>query len=250
MGIQELAADNSIITLPGQLGYRRTADSLWVTEALGKAGVTEVLLGSDGATAAEIPTLRQPRGWSFDGGDQINCGDDDDFSFTTGAADEAFSLAARVRLADMSNNYAIIAKASALSAGEYYMYAANNGEVIARVVDNTAAARRGRRTTSQVLWPGIDQTVIFTCDGGNPPTLGIWVTPPGGGAPVQVDNANSNSGAYVRMYNTGDDLKIGSGAGLNDFSGDIIVPMVFDWELSPTEIEALAEIMRRTAGIP
>jgi hypothetical protein len=229
---------HSIIASAGYVEF----DQVSVMEIVSSGAVP--LMGSDGETAAEFPTILRPRGYTLDGNDQINCGDSDAFSFVAGAVDQPFTLAALVNLDVLGDNRDIITKATGASAGEYYFFVAANGEVIFRQVDDSAVARKGRRTTVQVVFPGIPTVIVVTSTGvAGTSGINIYIDD------VARDNANTNNGVYTSMQNTAVPLRIGAG-GNDEWDGDIVLPMVFDWSLSQIEVKALTELMRRWAGMP
>jgi hypothetical protein len=244
MGIPELIPENSIITLPGTKIYRRAADGLWVTSALGQSGVREVLLGSDGATPTENPTLRpnnRKRGFGFGGGDQINYGDDADFSFPA----VPFSLAVLVKLTTLSGNHALIAKENGIASGEYGLLVEADGTIGFRLIDDDNAAMEGRESAAGAVKAGLTTILVATADGVDAQTGSTIYQDQ-----VQVDTANISSGAgYVQMRDTNQDLLLGDGGSLAGAIGDIVLPMIFDWELSLIEVIALTEQLRRWANI-
>jgi len=61
---------------------------------------------------------------------------------------------------------------------------------------------------------------------------------------VRVDTTNTTSGVYVRMRNTDKALRLGAGnASYTALTGNIVLPSVWDKELSPLQAKALSARM-------
>jgi hypothetical protein len=233
--ISSIQPENSIITLPLERDFE--SGGTQVTPALGTHDSDLVLLGSDGLTSTEFPTKNHRRyGYTFDGGDQINCGDSDDFSFVVGGVDQSFSIPVVIRPTSLPGNMDILSKATAIAAGEFYCYVTAAGELIARVVDNAAASRRGKRTAAGVIVVGSTYVVVFVYNG----STKVWeffVDE------VSVPLSNTNSGVYTNMANTSAPLKVGSGYN-SDFIGDIMFPGLVAGAMSQMQVSALTQTLR------
>ncbi len=235
--------DEPLIVLPGKSFYKRAADSKYVTEVQGKAGIREALMGSDGATATQFPSIVKPRGFSFDGGDQINLGDNDQFSFTTGSVDLPFTLAALVRLTNLADYMHIFAKGTTVSTGEYLFYInVTAGTLTMMLTDNTTGGYIYRYTAFNVK-PGSDYVFVGTYSGSGLVT-GLAIYADG----VRVDLASAGAG-YTRMRNTALPLTIGSTATYH-LNGNVVLPQIFDFELSPMQVKSLTSCLLRLARTP
>lgn len=243
--IQEIDADRAVLALPMKQSYVRPSDSLRVTEALGLAGVTEVLVGSDGSTAAEFPTKVNPRGFSFDGGDQLNAGDNDSFTFASGGSDEPFSAAGIIRDEDVATARSWFHKAADDDEGEYYVYVDNTARYIARFIDDSESGYRGRRSATGEVLNLVDQEAVLTYDGlGTPNVAGAAIPYLDG---VDVDDSAQTSGDYSSMENTLDVLTIGATlTGVSSaFLGELRLFSLFPRELTVGQVRALTDRIRK-----
>lgn len=237
MALIDLNPERSLITIPGVQKYRRSSDGLWVTPALGKSGVKEVLLGSDGATATEFPTLIKPRGFNFDGGDQLTVPDNGLLSFGDGVSDRPFSVAMMVSCV-FTTAFAPLGKgASGDTTLEYACY--DSGSYIYFFLfsqGGTSAYIYGRMDRTEFL-ESIVRVFIVTYSGARLAS----------GIKIYVDGVLPSTfsvgsvGTYAAMDALGADLVYGDTSLSNNHVGDIIAPMLFDFELSPAEVQALTE---------
>lgn len=198
------------------------------------------MMGTDGLTAAQFPSIITPRGFSFDGGDQIATPSCNAYSFTNGVSDLPFTLAAYVKIDDTLASHTFISKAQTVN-GEYALYVQSNGRITFLQFDATTGAYIGRYSTAVIANVGIYCCVSVTSDGSG--IAGIRLYKDG----VRVDTTNSSGGGvYTRMRRTADALRVGAGTtGVSSaMRGNIIAPMVFDFELSPAQVAALTETMR------
>lgn len=239
--------DDYLLCLPGGPIYARSSDGLYVAPALGKAGVREVLAGSDGITTAQFPSIVKPRGYSFDGGDQFNCGDNDLFSFTTGASDKPFSLFYLASQVAGATAF-LIGKATASNNGEYILalsLVGSNVRVYFLQIDETAVAWIGRYGSLSLQDFLRARAIIATADGTGVAGMRIYVDG------TRIDTANSTSGSYVRMRNTDKPLRIGGGnAGYTALNGNETLSGVCDYEISPLQTKALTARLKWQARVP
>lgn len=239
--------DDYLLCLPGGPIYARSSDGLYVAPALGKAGVREVLAGSDGITTAQFPSIVNPRGYSFDGGDQFNCGDNDQFSFTTGAADKPFSLFCLASQVVGAVAF-LIGKAAASNNGEYNLAlfpVGANVRVYFTQVDETAVALIARYGVMSLRDFLRARAIIATADGTGIAGMRIYVDG------VRVDTTNTTSGVYGRMRNTDKPLRIGGGnVGYNALSGNETLSGLCDYEISPLQAKALTARLKWQARVP
>jgi len=203
------------------------------------------LMGSDGETSAEFPSIIRPRGFSFDGGDEITVPDSDLLSFTDGSSDLPFSIAVMLNFQAIATARAIVSKASGSAAGEYLFWISGTRYVELRLIDDSGNFYIGRRTDANMAILGIPQVYIATYDGtGLVGGIKVFIES------AQADTTNSATGGYVGMEYTTNNVSVGSGGGVSDFIGDMLVPpMIFDYELSPAEVASLTDMMKSQYSI-
>lgn len=219
----DISPENSLIALPCVQHFARAADGKVVTPVIGKTDITEALMGSDGVTAVEFPSLILPRGFSFDGGDQINVGDVGSFAGVGG--DEPFTCAVWVR--HTSDQTRTILQRG-LAAGVDLEWALSHegaaGIMHLTLYDPSGADYIGRTAPFHT---NIGAALVATYDGSET-SAGVKIY----SGVSQVDNADDEGGAYGGMTDNGGDLLVGSSV-----VGDVGVPMVYDFGL--TEAQAL-----------
>lgn len=237
--ISALDEAQSVITIPCIGSYVRASDGLQVTPAIGLSGVREVLMGSDGATAAEFPTALWPRGFYFDGGDQLNVGDDDAFTFASGGSDLPFSLSLMGKVNDYGGGAAYITKVSDPTVGEYYFIVNGVGRLQMRYVDDSVGVFRGRRSIASAVMLGLYHIVAITYSGEGDPSLPQQAKPYVDST-EQNDSDSSNPGVYTSMENTDEDLLIG--AAIPGYSVDIdaylFVPSIRNIDMTQIQVRA------------
>lgn len=235
------ALDQPLITLPGISSYKRTADSKWVTAARGRAGITEVLMGTDGLTAAQFPLVAQQaelaRGFKFDGGDTITVADAPQFTFSNGSADLPFSLSG-IFSTDIAAYRYFFQKSTSATNGEYRFYCDTQGRLNVSIIDATAVAYLYRYSNA-VVRTG-EQFVGIATYSGSGVVTGIKIYKKG----VRVDANSSFSGTYVRMRDTSLALLLGT-----SLIGNAILPAVWNFEISPMQALALTARLERYAGL-
>ncbi|MCK9355576.1 MAG: hypothetical protein M0R22_00275 [Dehalococcoidia bacterium] len=233
------ALNDPLAVLPGTSYYKNDA-GLYVTDVGGRIGGT-ALMGSDGATAAQFPTVARSaglvRGFGFDGGDQVNLGDSDLFSFTDGAVDKPFTLAC-LASQTLASTQALIAKSNGVTAGEYQLGLNVNAGIIEAVfllIDETGVAYIGRTGSLNVKLLGALTPIIATCSGsGTVAGLRIYA----GG--IRADTTNTTFGVYARMRNTARTLRVGNDdSGVMPMRGSVVLPCAFDYEASPLQAKAI-----------
>jgi len=240
--------DDYLVCVPGTSYYKRVSDGLYVTDVLEKAGITQALMGSDGATAAQFPKVAREaglvRGFSFDGGDQINVGDL--AAFSAAGVDKPFSVAMIAQVDDFSAALALLTKAASLTVGEWALYVLATGLLQFLTIDNSAGANRGRAAGSVAMKKGLLQVVIATYAGTG--VVGGFAIYLGG---VRVDSANITNGTYTSMADTATDVLVGAGlstgAVASQLNGKSALPEIFDYCLSPLQAKALtARLLRQS----
>ena len=244
--LSRIRTERSLVTIPGVQAYNRASDGFRVTPLLGKIatqhGVTEAVLG-DGTTATTFPALLTPRGFSFDGGDYLNLGDNDVFSFTNGVNDLPFSVAAQFRLSSIATNPPIAAKYQTSNIGEWKVYVQSTGRLIFILVDESVPIYFQIYTAINLIKVGIDYTVVATYTGsGGANGLSLYLN--GVKQSVTLDPQT-----YVRMRNTNQPVYVGRDTIGAYTAGNIILPEIYDVELSECEVRAITARLQRQARI-
>ena len=249
MSLLDLSPERSIMALPGVQSYARASDGLFVTPMIGRiateAGVTEALMGSDGATAAEFPSLVKPRGFFFDSSDdqEINCGDNDLFSFV---GDSPFSVACissyDSRAAGAPGTNTLFAKTSGgvLNREWYFITAAEN--VFFRVFDS-GGDFIGRKANGANTGEIVEFVAVYD---GSGTAAGLRIYRNG----VRVDDADASSGGYDGTFNGPAPLVLGDDGNNNEKSGLIVCPILYDFALSENQVKAVTDMMRRWGITP
>jgi hypothetical protein len=210
---------------------------------LAAAGVREAFMGADGTTSSEFPSIIRPRGFSFDGSDDlVTVPNNAILSFGDGASDSPFSIAVMAQFDDFVWR-ALVSKGDSLTDGEY-LFSTYGGVAGARAsficVDDSAGTYIGRETASGSLEVGIPYVLIGTYSGSGL-NSGIRIYTDG----ARTDTTDDSAGSYTAMEVGAYDVKVGDGGGAINFDGDMLVPpMIFDFELTPAEVASLTDIMR------
>jgi len=227
------ALDNPLAVLPGTSYYKNDA-GLYVTDVGGRIGGT-ALMGSDGATAAQFPSIIKPRGFSFDGGDQINLGDDDRYSFTDGVSDKPFSVAMLAMTPDLAASRTFFSKTTGQTDGEWYCRYTTLGAIAFVLIDSVTLATISVTSANGVLRPGVPFVLIVTSRG-NALSTGLSIYRNG----ISVGTITGGVG-YLGNHNTALPVRLGLGVtGLSGaFSGNEVLPYIFDYEISPLQARAL-----------
>lgn len=244
--LSRIRTENSLVTIPGVQAYDRT-DGKRVTPLLGKIatqhGVTEAVLG-DGVTATTFPTLITPRGFSFDGGDYLNLGDNDALSFGNGLTDSPFSVVVQMNLSVITS-VSVVSKGSIGANGEYGAYR-SAGRIYFLVIDNSIAnCYLGRYFTLSGADMGT-HVYAFVYDGRGSTNLDASCKIYRDGVRIDSANGGNNQASYVAMENLGSDVTFGR-YGASYLTGSLILPEIYDVELSECEVRALtARVQRQT----
>lgn len=237
--ISELDESQSVITIPCIGSYVRASDGLQVTPAIGVSGVREVLMGSDGATAAEFPTALFPRGFSFDGGDQLSAGDDDEFSFSPASP---FSLALLCLPFGIpaGSSRLVFGKMSTLSAGEYGVYLRTDLTIAAICIDAASVAHSGRRTAVPTTILMGQLVSVSAGYAGGLPTDGCFVFRDSN----RIDSVNAAFGVYADMQNTNTALMVGDSPSIGGFIGRMFLTSLRRISTTPFQSRALSARLR------
>lgn len=226
MAMIDITPERTLIVLPGVQRYARASDGLVVTPVLGTVDLSEALLGTDGATGAEFPVLRRPRGWTFDGGDLINLGNVGSFA-GPGQVDRPFSVASWVQYPTMVSTRYIWRKGRNFKVDSEWDFSLHGAleEVYFHTHDGNTGAFIGR---SAPLQRGMSRAVCATYDG-SAVNGGFRIYDRTG----RIDDADDDFLAtYTGMIDAGADLMTGE-----NFLGDLGSQMVFDFELSAAQAQ-------------
>lgn len=232
---KELDPEESILFLP--------CDKIWtngsgktVTSVLGTT-ITEAELG-DGTTSSTFPTLSSnKREYYFDGGDWINCGDNDAFTLLM---TEPFSICGLFKIQTTLSK--IFMGKHDGSNGEWYLYTTGIGQIVFVMYDDVdGGARVWNGSTGKVKHNTL-QSFCFTYDGSNTVSL------TSGKLYIDGENVNSSNGApgvFTSVRNTNKTLAIGSRTGTGSYTtGYISLPQIKRTELSPLQVKILDRWMK------
>jgi hypothetical protein len=203
-------------------------------------------MGSDGATAAQFPSIIKPRGLLFDGGDRVNMGDDDRYTFADDVSDKPFSLACIFFPTDLTNYRIIIQKGTAVNAGEYVLYMTDVRLIRFLLTDNSTGGYFYRTCSAVNAFrriPGV-LAAVYSGSGVVGGLSFYWNG-------VRIDSSGVTSGVYTRMRNTANALTVGtSSGGSNGMIGNLVLPVIDDKEWSPLQVKAITARLLRLARTP
>jgi hypothetical protein len=229
------------------------SDGERVTRVLGKAGITEALLGSDGLTIAEFPTLLPSgKGYDFDGTDDlITIPDNDELSFTDGVTDLPLSIAGIVsnRETVTSNQVKLFGKLQDYVAydGEYsFVIDESIGRAYFRMIDNGSGYLGRQSNGCDCFKPHKIVPFVSAYSGGGNPSNASQCAIYAGYPVDRADVLGNNAGAYSRMRNTSQDALFGLRAAVY-FTGIIYEIRLYDIEVSPMQAKALCNMLYNEA---
>lgn len=223
-----------------ELVFQRLVDSD-NTPNIGSLGTDgDALLGSDGTTVAEYPDLLMPKGFDFDGSnDLLTIPDNAALSFGDGSNDSPFSISA---LADIQgSSFTIVSKMGADSTTHEYYFGTDGADKLeARLYSGLLVATNytGRKYNAQAVVEGYHHYMLTYGD-----DIKLYIDG------VRVDDSGvAGEGGYTAMLPRGADVLIGKRLVLQS-TGDILEPKIWNRELSPLEAsyesaKALAELNR------
>ena len=180
---------------------------------------------------------------SLDGtNDHILISDEDDFSFTNGSSDTAFSLSAWVYVGDISSDDGpFISKSNFSTGGNEFLFKHANGKLQFFLYDNiSSAAGDSIRTLapSATLSSATWHHVVATYSGNGSQT-GMKVYTDGS----QTTSTQSANGSYSRLRNTSTPVVIGATQDLANanrvFEDRIADCVVFNKELTLAEVQEI-----------
>jgi hypothetical protein len=199
----DFSADRSLLTLPMQQSYVN-GDGETVTPVRGRTVRQECLLGSDGKTAGEMPTIIRPRGGLLhDGGDFSTVLDSPEYTFSDENGDKPFTACVYFRPSIIATQAGILAKYSSLNDGEFRI-TQSSSKLQVLFVDQTTGAYIGRIASNNLI-AGKKETQIITYDGsGN--SNGILLYREG----IFDSGTPAFAGSYTQMRNSSNVLHIGT----------------------------------------
>jgi hypothetical protein len=230
----------SRIFLPGEREYVNTSGDK-VTPIIGTSGVTEAVIG-DGTTSTTFPTLGVDRLWTFDGGDYINLGDNDNFSFTKS---DPITIGCLLSISDLTATKGIFAKGrSNLTTGEFVLYMAGSRFRFTAIDDDANAfiIIRSSVITNYLMNDELF-SIIISYDGSgtfDTTTTTIYINT------IDETFDTVTSGVFVDIENTSENLIVGgtSEPGLL-MSGKLGFPFMISQELSPLQVQMIHDNMMR-----
>lgn len=239
--ISKLAAEKAVCVIPCKTVTAPGGVSQ--TPIVGQTKDLTCLLGPDGTTSTGFPTLITPRGFSYDGGDQLTIADDSRFTFGDGSTDSPFSLACLVRLDPSCTtiNQGLIGKGS-FGANEWHIQTVRYAPGNVRILFSLRNA--GQDGICQVYSNFINSlipsyfSIIATYNGNSLNT----------GMELYIDGADFVGIRFSYVYDFMSDLggPFTVGKGLSPFLlGDLGSPMIFDFELTPMQVRALSRRLLR-----
>jgi hypothetical protein len=227
----------SVLTMPMR-EVKINATGKTYTPITGTTTETEALLGSDGVTTSEFPTLLPGGGFSFDGGDLITIADAPEFTFSTpGGGDGPFTVCVHCNL-DSSMSTGSKGILEKYTGGNEYLFYFANGKLWTLLADSTLGGTiRSLSDNSYII--GEDITIIFTYDGSGV-HAGI----------LQYENGRvkaattSSSGSYTQMRNGAAPVLIGTWATLYATCN------IYDIQFYPYEFNATEALLwhEKTVG--
>jgi hypothetical protein len=180
---------------------------------------------------------------AFDGtSDYIDCGDPDEFSFTSGKVDSRFSLSAWVYMND-ATRFRVLSKINSSSNAEYAFYTSAADQLYFVLYTNSTSNRISRYTSATLTsYEGQWIHLAATYDGsGTSNGLKIYLNG------NRVDDTTSDVGVYSAMLNTNAPLTIGKYQDVTSTyaNGKIDEAAVFGFDLGQSAVQAIYN-----SGIP
>lgn len=183
----------------------------------------------------------------------LNGGDNNGFSFTDGANDDApFSVGLWMQLDEaLGTTRTLMAKyGSTANLEEWDFRIDTSGNLVLELHDASASASEIGTGASDIIVPHIFQFVVATYDGAqDTPEVHLYRN----GVDTLAAGTTTESGAYVGMENTAAGLLVGArdatGTPAQEFEGDLALPFVTGKELTAAEVAALHGLGQQLLGI-
>lgn len=180
--------------------------------------------------------------FAFDGLGYVDCGDPDEFSFTSGKADSRFSISAWVYMND-ATRFRVLSKINSSSNAEYAFYTSAADQLYFVLYTNSTSNRISRYTSATLTsYEGQWIHLAATYDGsGTSNGLKIYLNG------NRVDDTTSDVGVYAAMLNTNAPLTIGKYQDVTSTyaNGKIDEAAVFGFDLGQSAVQAIYN-----SGIP
>jgi hypothetical protein len=175
----------------------------------------------------------------FDGLSYVDCGDPDEFSFTSGKADSRFSISTWVYMND-ATQFRIASKMLTNATAEYAFFTSAADQLNFVLYTNNTSNRISRYTSATLTsYEGQWIHLAATYDGSGSST-GLKIYLNGN----RVDDTTSNVGVYSAMSNTNAPFTIGR-AFQSNANGKIDEAAVFGFDLGQSDVQAIYN-----SGIP
>ena len=228
--ISDLSDKGSVLTLPLTEVLVNDSGETY-TPIYGSSVNKEALMGSDGLTPAEMPTLLPNGGVSFDGGDWITVPDADEFTFSDGSGDLPFSVCVYYKPGDATATAGVISKYGGTDR-EWLLY--QNASLLRfRCYDETGAGNI-QQSTDDNLITGVIQTWVCTYDGSSV-AAGLKIYGDG----LAVASTPGTSGSYTQMRNTASSVQVGTfDANYLPAGSEIHLVEIFPYEMSAAQAKA------------
>ncbi len=185
---------------------------------------------------SDAPSYQNEFSFQFGGIDEyIDCGDNDNLSFTNNVNDSAFTFSLWAKVDTLSVGNALIEKGDFATSNdrEYIFFIGSDGGIYNNIyAQGQSLNRRGRKTSTGLIsintWYHI--ALSYNGQGGTNASDGIKIYLDG----VRVDNANNEKNSYTAMKNTSNPFKIGE-----FINGNMDEVSVFNSELSASDITTI-----------
>jgi len=187
------------------------------------------------STGGEADTFSNTKSLNFDGSDDfVDCGDSNDFSFTTGSSDLAFSVSFWLKINSTFGTEVFISKDAGGSNREWAIGTFSNLRRVRFFLKNQGGGSQQSIDGNTSLTPGQWYSVVCTYDGrgGSNAYQGLNIYIDGA---LESVSASVNQ-SYTYMSNTSAPLVIGSYASQGYLDGSIDEASIFNTELSQTDI--------------
>ena len=238
--LKMVLADESLLFDSDLIAHWKLNDSAQTNAVDDAAGSNDGALadGDNNYTSDHSVAGKVSNAFDLDGtNDTVKIDDAAVFSFGDGATtDSTFSISAWINMDD-ATDFPILAKYESGNKEEWVFYVDGSDKLVARCHDFASETYIGRTyNTALTAQQGSYIHVVMTYDA-TEASSGINLYLDGS----DVDNADSENGAYAAMHNTASDVYIGfASSNFDDYAnGKIDNVMIFNKELSQAEVTAL-----------
>ena len=176
---------------------------------------------------------------AFDGLSYVDCGDPDEFSFTSGKADSRFSISAWVYMND-ATQFRIASKMLTNATAEYAFFTSAADQLNFVLYTNNTSNKISRYTSATLTSYEGQWIHLAATYNGSGSSTGLKIYLNGN----RVDDTTSNVGVYSAMSNTNAPFTIGR-AFQSNANGKIDEAAVFGFDLGQSAVQAIYN-----SGIP